>query len=192
MVISTDGLLRLVKITDPNDLTQSPALTFVGTVSQSDIIQYSLGVEDILTVQAGYVVNYSQNYTVGGELAAGITDEDVAILSKQWYTERAMDTAVQAVYNTYTEPAPVDTMLSKQTEAQAEALRRCNLLKSKRRLVSFQSSTSILRYELGDPVYISHPRFSLSSANSGLGTKGIVVYKQVDWANSRINYKVLI
>lgn len=187
LTISTEGKLRLIQIVDPSTVTP------VGTISRSDIIQFSLNIEDTLKIQAGYTLNYSKNYTVMEELLTEIDPRDKVIYAREYFKATATpDTTVQNLYGMFTEPEPVNTLLVSESNATAEANRRLNLLKTKRRILSFEGTPSLFKYELGDPLYIQHPRFSLDAANSGLGTKSIVVSKQVDWANSRIFLKVLI
>lgn len=186
LVISTEGTLRVIQITDPATVTP------VGTITKEDIIQYSLGIEDILEVSAGYVLDYSKNWLVQTDIQTYIADNLKAVFAEEYQTVRSSDSFTKSINNLYKEPEAVQTNLVTTAQAQAECDRRLNILKTKRRLVSFISDTRLIAYELGDPVYLQHTRFSLDTANSGLGTKGIIVSKQVDWANSRTQFKVLI
>ena len=180
VVVSTEGLLRLVEL----DL---PATGTAWSATASDMEQRSLTISQRSTVQAAVKLGFCKNYTVQNQLQTGIPTSSKDLFAQQWITVTASDDQVAATYSLNAEPDEVDTNLLVMADAQAEAQRRLNLWKVPRHVYQFTGYAWLMLVELGDTMTITHDRFGLSE-----GKTGLVVSVDRDWLSGRVTIGVLI
>lgn len=180
VVCTSLGLLRLVKV----------ALPAVGTpvaVTERDLYEKSIRIGQRGEVIAAYKLGYCKNWTLQSSgLASGLPDSSQSLFAQEWLTVTATDAAVATAYKLTTEPAQVNTLLLKESDATTEATRRLSLWKVPRHVYQADYGPHMLLTELGDAITLNHARFEL-----GAGKTGIVVSIQRDLLAGRITIGVL-
>lgn len=180
VVMTSLGQLRLVQIALP------PPGTPVA-VSESDMDYHTLEIVERTAVRATSKLGYCRNWTVQSSgLAAGLPASSMDLFSREWLTASSSDAAVAAVYRIDTEPPQRTTLLLREADAQAEALRERDLWKEPRQIYQARYRPHMLLTQLGDPITFTHGRFDL-----GAGKTGMVVRILRQWLQGRITVGVL-
>jgi hypothetical protein len=122
------------------------------------------------------IVRYGQNSHVmtNATLAAGVSDSERVRLSTEWQTAVAEDLSVLTAHP-LSKPLTIDTLLTTEADAQAEANRVLALLSpsaADRAWYSFgvEATPATLAIEIGDTVDLIHERFGL-----GVGARAVVL-----------------
>lgn len=182
ITFSSIGLLRLVRLSLPT----SGGTTY--TVGPNDFEYNSISISEKSIVRASTKISYCKNYTnQRGNIAAGVPTNNKVFFEEDFLYESTTDTIVQTEYKLTTESDAEETYLLKKTDAEAESLRRNNLWKEPRFVISFRAYGHLLPVELGDTINLTDERFGLEGTVSGL-----VVRTSRDWLNNRITIGVLV
>lgn len=179
-VMSREGKLRIVRLALPG--TGTPVV-----IGPQDYEARSLQVKERTTVIAGVKLGYCKNWTVQTNLDTGIPPEHKDLFAQEWLTVTASDPAVASAYKLYAEPEQVDTLLLRESDAQAEADRRLSLWKVQRTVYQVKGFAQCLLLELGQAVTLQGDRFGLQA-----GKTGTVIGLQLDWMAGRATVEVLI
>lgn len=179
---SSVGLVRLVRLSLP------PSGGSTYTVGPNDFEYNSLAISEKSSVRASTKIAYCKNYTnQSGNIAAGVPSNNKVLFEEDFLYESTIDTTVQSNYKLTTEPESEETALVKKVDAEAESLRRNNLWKTPRFVITFKAFGHLLPVELGDTINLTDARFGLNATKSGL-----VVRVSRDWLNSRVTIGVLV
>lgn len=179
VVTTTLGLLRLVQVALPASGTPK-------TITQQDIEYHSLKITQRVPVRAAVKLGYCKNWTPQATVAAGVPAGSAALYAQDVMTKTVSDPAVAAAYKLDQLPVQEDTLLIVESDATTETNRRLALWKVPRTIYSMRAFRWWFLTELGDPVTLQLPRFSLSA-----GATGLVVAIERDWLNGRITLGVL-
>lgn len=188
LVASKAGLLKLLKITVPT--------TGTTTITDEDIVQYSLSVARKMEVQATYKVGFCKNWTVQENLLTGIPSDNKELMSGEWFSRTHTNTTNQALYKLNALPEQKDTLLI--TDAKllpadpdgqvlTEAKRLVALWGVQRYTYRLTATSGFFQSQLGDMITLKHRRFGL---NSGVAAQ--VVSSEIDWDTGYINLEVLV
>lgn len=180
VVMTRQGLLRLVKVA-------LPGMGEAVAIGPSDYEVRSLSIKQRTEVIAGLKLAYCRNWTVQTSLDTGIPPEHKDLFAQEWLTVTARDAAVAATYRLHAEPAQVDTLLLRGSDAQTEADRRLALWKVPRTVYGLRGYAQLLTLELGQRITLTAPRWGLDA-----GQQGIVIALQRDWIAGRCEVEVLI
>lgn len=182
LVFTSTGLLRLIKLSLP------PTGTTSYNVGPNDFEYNSISISEKSVVRAATKVSYCKNYTnQRGNIAAGVPSNNKTLFEEESLFESTIDLTVQSNYKLTSEPIAEETTLLKQSDAISESLRRNNLWKEPRLIISFKAFGHLLPVELGDTIYLTDERFGLSGTQAGL-----VIRISRDWLNNRITIGVLV
>lgn len=180
VVSSRLGLLQLLRIDFP------PAGVPV-EITASDMVEKSLSVVDISNVAASVTLGYNKNYTVEPNLQTVIPEEHKSLYAQEWLTVTQTDSTVASKYKLLMQPNQKDTLLQTTSDAQAEATRQLNIIKTKRTTYKFTGFSNLFQLSLGQAVTLKHSRFGLSA-----GATGVVVGLEPDWMRGRISVSVMV
>ena len=179
MLPSRGGLLRLVQIAFP-----SSAATEIRASRQVDrTIQLVAQTE----VKASITLGYCRNHTPQPNLQTLLPDSHKELFANEWLTVTSSDPAVLAAYKLDAAPAQENTCLQVTAEAQAEADRRRDIFKVKRKTYQFEGTPGNMLLELGQPVKLFSNRYNLIA-----GKVGVVTYLAPDWDNFHVTVQVTI
>lgn len=182
LTCSSVGLVRLIRLSLP----PSGGATY--TVGPNDFEYNSLSISEKSSVRASTKISYCKNYTnQRGSIAAGVPTNNKVLFEEDFLYESTTDATVQSNYKLTSEADPEETTLIKKTDAEAESLRRNNLWKTPRFVITFKAYGHLLPIELGDTINLTDSRFGLSGTKSGL-----VVRVSRDWLNNRVTIGVLV
>lgn len=182
LTFSSVGLLRLVRLSLP------ASGGTIYTVGADDFEFNSLSISEKSTVRASTKIAYCKNYTNQSEgIAAGVPTNNKILFEEDFLYESTLDSTVQTDYKLTAEASVEETLLVRKIDAEAESLRRNNLWKTPRFLITFKAYGHLLPVELGDTIDLTDDRFGLSITKSGL-----VVRINRDWLNSRVTIGILV
>lgn len=179
-LITRAGKLTLLKLTLPQPAAGR-------TVTPTDIVLQSLSVSKLPSVKAASKIGYCQNWTVQENIAAGVPTNHADLYRQQWLTITRTDTATQADYKTFVEPAQEDTLLLTNADAVAEANRRLDLWNVQRRVYKYTGMPWLMLEELGASQTLQNTRFGLTA-----GKRGQIVSLATDWLDPHITVEILI
>lgn len=177
-VFSPAGKLQLHRINLPGVATSN--------ITENEIKQDSFVISEVVEVKAAVTINYCKNWSVQASLNSTIPTEHKDLFAKEWFESRQVDAAVATLYNLAKEVDPVDTLLLTTVDADAEALRRLNLVKTQRYIVTAKTNLACLLTLLGSYVNITHRRFGFST-----GKVGQVISVTIDLFNNEIEFSVI-
>lgn len=180
IVMSREGKLQLIKIELP-----APGTPVV--INEDDILLDSLKISKKLPVEAAQKIAFNKNWTVQEKLDTGIPVFHKQMYAQDWLMITSEDAAVKTAYKQDGDPVQKDTMILRETEAQAEADRLLALYKVQRTIYSFKATPRLMELNLGDPVTLTHSRFGLSG-----GKAGQVVGISISWQNLLVDVEVLV
>ncbi len=182
VVMSTQGLLRLIRLAIPGSATIS--------VTAADMDQRSLMISERPPVKSACVLGYCKNWTVQDGLNAGLAGSvppsSAALFASEWLPMPKTDSAVAAIYKTPAQPPQENSLILVTADAETESQRRLDLWKAPRSVYTARYRAHLLLTELGDAMTITHSRFGLSG-----GKTGIVVRVERDWLGGRVTLGVL-
>lgn len=179
VVMSRNGLLRLVKIDLPID-------------SQYDIQPYdyeraSLRLAGEPDIMAAIKLAYCRNWTVQDALVSGLPPEHHDLYGEEWLTVTKVSSITATTYRLPVDTEQENTMLLRETDAEPEAQRRLDLWKVPRRVYRFTGFAQTLPITIGDGVTLYSDRFGLTS-----GKTGIVLSARPNWSAGRNEIEVMI
>lgn len=178
--MSRQGLLYLVKV----DLTNVSGGT---VVTASDMVQWSLNVQELPTVIAAVKLGYCYNYTVQKALQTGIPTADIDLFALDWLSITATNTDTATKYKLFADPVLQESCLLTTADATTEANRRLALLSTQRKIMHYQGLGYLMLEKLGGIQTIQHSRFGLSA-----GVAAQVISLTTDWLNPRVDINVLM
>jgi len=138
-------------------------------------------------VKAACKLGFCQNWTEQDNPKAALPPAHADLYATKWWSETAVDPAVQAAYKLSADVAQDDTLLIHRTEAIVEAQRRRDLWKVQRTVFEFTGKAPCLQLELGDAVRLYHSWFNLSA-----GALGMVVGLTRDLETRQVKVQVLV
>lgn len=180
MVMSRAGLLRILQI----DLS---SLVSTYSINATQMVERELTITQRTEVVAAVKLGFCKDWTLQPALQTAIPAIDKESFDTEWLTSTALDATVQSVYKLTADPAQIDTMLIRRTDADAEAARQLNLRKVPHAVYQFIGYAEMLQLVLGQIVTITHSRFNLAA-----GGIGMVVSLTPDPVNNRVTVGVLI
>lgn len=158
------------------------------TLNQKDMEFRSLSISQKVEVQGTVKLGYSKNWTPQSSgLVYVLKPEALAVLEKPYYYETVTDAQVVNQYKQIAEPVAKDTLLISQQDAQIEANRLLNMNKTPRFIYTANYFAKMLFCELGDLIYLTHPRFGLTP-----GKTGIAVSISRDWLQGKVTIGTFI
>jgi hypothetical protein len=108
-------------------------------------------------------INYATNYTEQATVAGSVSTEDATLYYRPNQTVSANNQVIKVTHLLAVEPDAKDTLLTSQTDAQAEATRLLTLWGAVRRTYQAECILAPLTLNLGDVVSLEHPRYGLSA-----------------------------
>jgi hypothetical protein len=177
------GKITLLKIDVPVSDFGSP------DINDSFIVRNTLTVLEKVPVKATIKLGYVKNWTVQTQLLTGIPEEHKVMYAKDYYYATADDASVRVLYKLPAEPAPVNTLLvrNSNSEVTLEATRRLNLWKTPRYVFRLDCIPRYLTVKLGDMVNLTHYRYGLANTKAGQ-----VVGTQIDWFTGKVSLEVMV
>jgi hypothetical protein len=173
------GLAKLIQISFPTTATTEIRANVqidrsISLVAQTDVV-------------GAVRIGYCRNYTLQPNLPTSLPPEHKELFGEEWLTAIATDPTVIAAYGLDAAPAQQNTDLQREDEAQAEAQRRLDIFKVKRKTYRFEGTPANMLLELGQAVKLFSNRYQLSA-----GKVGIVTSLSPDWDNFRVTVEVTI
>lgn len=156
------GKLRLIQYAIPAAATLA--------IPRSMQVQDSLVPVARSTVAAAVQIRFCRNYTTQPNLQTSLPAEHKQMFATEWQTYTAVDTATQAAYSLYADPAPIDTCLLTLADAKAEAERRLAIVKVPRTTYRVELTPAGMLVELGEARNLFSDRFGLEAGRPGLVT----------------------
>lgn len=181
------GKLQLLRI---GVSTTNPVDT---VITDSDILQHSLGVSERTEVVSAVKLNTVKNWTVQEGIVTGIPEEHKVMFAEDYKkssSDSATHAAVKSMYRLTAEPEASDSYLLKKADGDTEADRLVTYFKTPRTIYRFTGISKLLSLTLGQGVTIIHNRFGLY--NSGAGKIGQVVSFSPDWLNATVDIEVIV
>jgi hypothetical protein len=161
------------------------------TITDNDIIQNSLNVQEKIGVIVAAKIGYCKNWTVQKDLTTGIPKEHKDLFAEEWLVETSDSsgglTAIKDLYKLNEEPDQKNTMLITQATALAEANRLTAFYSVPKTIYTFVGTPRMQILKLGQPITIYHNRFNMSA-----GKTGQVVALGPNWSTGLVNVGVLI
>lgn len=178
---TSKGLIRLVRLSIPGNSTSY-------SVSSDDMLRDSMSISEKLAVKGAIKLTYCKNWTIqnSSALAGSVNPVNVTLFDREWATVTSSNQTVIDNYKLSSEPIQEETYFLTEVPASTEALRRLNLWSSPRFIITATYYAHLLGVELGDTMYITHPRFNL---NNKIGT---AISIDRDWINGRVTIGVLV
>ena len=179
---TTSGKLKLVELTAPIAVAGSTelndSLMLEGTLQISEAFQVKP------TIKLGYCKNYTQQPQ---DLALALNPQHGDVFKDEYWFVQKSDSTISGLYNDTGEVQEELTHLLITAEAEAEALKRLDLWKTPRQLITATYLPILLFVQLGQPVTIKSNRFGLSA-----GKPGIVYSINRDWLTGFVEIGVLV
>lgn len=147
-----------------------PGLTYSASIDEFVILrieQEQIGANSVNSPVWRYVMNCVKNWTIQtiDTLAGGVSDADRAFYAEEWRSEEQLDASVKTKHLS-AQDITSDGYFASATDANAEALRRLNLLKVRSVLISVTviiCPENAASFEVGEDIKITHNRFGLQS-----------------------------
>lgn len=155
-------------------------------IADEDAVDGEIEIAARPVVQVAVKLGFCRNWTVQ-TVQGGIPAEHRALYAQEWLTATSIDSAAQADYQTYAEPAMQETMLLVAADAQAEADRRQALWGVQRHVYRRPCGPHKMLLALGAGVTLTSRRYNLAA-----GKPGQVVAVTRDWLKRRATVEVLV
>lgn len=181
LVATRTGLLKLLKVDIPTTGTYS--------ITDEDIVQYSLTVSQKPEIISTYKLGYCKNWTVQDKLLTGIPTEHKDLMAQEWLTTTETNDTANTLYKLNVIPEQKDTLMLTDATGQvlAEATRLVALRSVPRYMYRFTCTAKFLQVQLGDMITLTHRRFGLSAGKSAQ-----VLSTEIDWDTGNMNLEVLV
>lgn len=179
LTVTRTGKVKLVELDVPASANT--------TITESDMILNSLAVSEKVGVIAGVKLGYAKNWTVQNNLLTAIPQEHKDLYAIEYLESVAKDTAVGSNFSLTTEPEQENTLLITKAAADAVAVKKLNLFKQQRKILTMNCTARLLSVQVGDAVTVTSSRFGLSS-----GALGRVVSTRPNWLRGTIEIGVLV
>jgi hypothetical protein len=173
------GLAKLIQISFPVSATTE--------IHASDQLDRSISLVAQTAVVGAVKIGYCRNYTLQPNLPTSLPPEHKAWYDEEFFTATDTDPAVIAAYGLDSAPVQQNTCLQDADEAQAEAERRLDIFKVKRKTYRFEGTPANMLLELGQAVKLFSNRYQLSA-----GKVGIVTSLSPDWDNFHVTVEVTV
>lgn len=180
LTMSRLGLLTLCRL-------DASITTTTYDLNTSHMFDRSLQISQRLSAIAAEKVGFCKNWTVQGDLQTAVVEEHKALYAEEWLTETVSDSTVATLYKLDVDPAQRDTYLLVRNDANAEASRKLNLLKTPRNVYQFEGTRATLQLSLGQYVTLTANRFGLSTKRIGQ-----VIGLSPDWMTGHVTVSVLV
>jgi hypothetical protein len=180
LVMSKEGLLRLVKVS-------FPAVGTPTEIRPHQFVERSLKVASRSTPVGAVKLGYCKNWTVQDGLLTDLPAEHKELYAMEWLTASAQDAATQSLYKLSAEPVQQDTLLLTDADAINEASRRLAIFKVPRVTYQFQGTASLMLLQLGQAATLYSSRFGLAA-----GKTGMVTSLAPDWITGLVNVGVTV
>ncbi|HEY0063154.1 MAG TPA: hypothetical protein VGC21_13615 [Telluria sp.] len=179
MVPTRTGLLRLIQIAFPTSATTE--------IRQSAQIDGTIQLVAYSEIAGAVKIGFCRNWTQQPNLGTSLPPAHKEMFAEEWLTAYEKDDAVLAAFKLDGAPSQQNTCLQDDVEAQAEALRRLNIFKVKRKTYRFQGTPRNMMLELGQAVKLFSNRYNLAA-----GKVGIVTSLARDWDTFQVTVEVTI
>lgn len=151
------GKLRLWRPPAPTGI---PVRTF----EPGEMQQGSFRVVEILPAAPAVTLGWGKNWTASATtLAGGLPESSNTELITEFREYSVSDAPNIALYMYTTKPDREDTLLVKETEAQAEAAKRLAFRKEPHKIIEFDTNASAMELDLGDEIKIYNSRFGCAA-----------------------------
>lgn len=177
LVMTRAGLLRLVQIAFPTSATTE--------IRPSVQLDRSIRLVAQTEVAAAITIGYCKNWTVQPSLITSLPVAHKELYADEWLESNAEDLTVKAAYKLDTAPTMIETCLQVTADAQAEAVRRRDIFKVKRKTYRFEGTPANMMLELGQSVKLFSNRYNLAA-----GVFGVVTSLAPDWENFHVTVEV--
>lgn len=174
------GKLRLLRV-------ELPPSGAPREIRPQNMVEKTLAPVARTQVVAAVTLGFDKNWTVQDNLQTALPPEHIALFAKEWITETAVNTTVQADYRLDTEPVQTDTMLKDQPEAAAEAARQLALWSVPHTIYEFDGFAEMLTLELGQAIRVYHPRYGMAD-----GVLAQVVALSPSWQTARVKVRFIV
>jgi hypothetical protein len=173
------GTLRLVELDVPTTASIN--------ITESDMLLNTLAISQRLEVIAGVRLGYAKNWTVQANLLTSIPQQHKDMYATEWLESTQSDSVVANNYSTTIAPALEYSYLIDKAQADTVSLKKLNLFKTKRKIITMTCTAKMLSVQVGDAVRVTAARFGLSG-----GALGRVVSTKPNWLRGTIEIGVLI
>lgn len=173
------GVVKLVDLSIPAAASIS--------ITDSDILLNSLSIAQRADVIAGVKLGYAKNWTVQSNLTTAIPQQHKDLYATEWLESSQIDTAVRDSYKVTTEPSLENTYLINKTDADVVGLKKLNLFKTKRKIMTMTCTAKFLSVQVGDAATLTSSRFNLST-----GILGRVISTKPNWLRGTIEIGILL
>jgi len=163
LIPSMVGKLRLLQYAIP----ASAALGIPRSMQAQDTLAPVARSTAAAAVQIGFCRNYTTQPSLG---QVSLPPEHKQMFATEWQTYTEVDTATQAAYSLYADPAPIETCLLTLADAKAEAERRLAIVKVPRTTYRVELTPAGMLVELGEARNLFSDRFGLDAGKPGLVT----------------------
>jgi hypothetical protein len=179
VTMNREGKLHLVQLDPPTSASF--------TINPDDMFKDSFQINEVMDVAASVKLAYAKNWTVQNDLLTGIPIEHKDLYAKEWLTIVSTDSATITDYKLDTEPEEEETLLLSEVDANDEADRRLNIRTVRRRVYGFDGKTRLMQLQVGQPVFLVHPRFGLEN-----GKYGQIISLRPNYINMTVQVEVLV
>lgn len=179
LVPTRGGLARLIQIGFP----ETAATEIHANVQLDQTIQLVWQSDVVGAVKLGYC----KNWTLQPNLPTDLPPAHKELFGQEWLPVTVTDPATLAEYKLDAAPVLESTCLQVTADAQAEAVRRLNIRKVKRKTYRFEGTPANMALELGQAVKLFSNRYQLQA-----GKVGVVTSLSPDWDNFHVTVEVTV
>lgn len=183
LVMTSTGLLRLVKFISPTD----PGFVSTFNITEKDIELNSLQISSVSDVSGAVKLGYCKNWTVQEDLESGIPIEHKNMYQLEWYNSLSVDSPTLTKYKLDQEPQQEDTMLLVQSDSVSESSRRLELRKTQRLFFRFTGMPSLIQLQLGQQITVYNRRFNMVS-----GLPAIVTRRDPNYKTGKVEMEIMV
>lgn len=173
------GLAKLIQIAFPTTATTE--------IHANVQLDRSISLVAQTAVVGAVKVGYARNYTLQPNLPTSLPLQHKEWYDEEFFTATASDPTVITAYGLDAAPVQQNTCLQDAAEAQAEAERRLDIFKVKRKTYRFEGTPANMLLELGQAVKLFSNRYNL-----GAGKVGIVTSLSPDWDNFHVTVEITV
>jgi hypothetical protein len=173
------GTVKLVELSIPASAEVN--------ITESDMLLNTLAMSQRVDVVAGVKLGYAKNWTIQNNLVTAIPQQHKDMYATEWLESVQSDTVVANDYSVTTAPALENTYLVDKAQADAVALKKLNLFKTQRKILTMTCTARMLSLQVGDAVTVTASRFGLNN-----GRLARVVSTKPNWLRGTIEIGVLV
>ncbi len=157
------------------------------SVTDTDILNDSLNIEDKPIIRATTKIAYCKNYTVQTTLAAGILESHIPVFKREWLYAQYTNSVSKDLYELAENIEEEETLLQTKVAASTECIRRNSMWSTNRYIYSMTCTSHLLLAEVGDSIQITSSKLGLSG-----GVSGVITSIDKDWVSQKTTLGVLI